>query len=213
MTSRYATPSPRRRGFTLLEVILAMSVIAIISSVIFSVTTSSISLSQSIVASQAESRHQAAFNNYLTQLFSNIPTEARITLEENDQQSTTLSIEYPNTEFPARGRQHTAKLLTIGGTQDRDGLVSLRLHMSNQLEDESSNVDPMHFDTDLVNSLSSVRWEFFDPNRNDWSPEWTPAMGRPSQLKFYYRYPGQPEEYMRYFWIPNRKPPTSSTTR
>ena len=199
-----------RKAFTLLEVILAMSITAIISAVIFSVTSTSMSLSQSIVASQAESRHQAAFNTYLTQLFSNLPTEARITLEENEQQSTTLTIEYPNTEFPAMGRQHIAKSLTLNGATNRDGLTSLNLMMSNQLEDESHTVEPINFETNLVKSLSKVRWEFFDTNRNEWSPEWTPSMGRPSQLKFYYSYPGQAEEYMRYFWIPNRRPPAAN---
>lgn len=200
----------QRSAFTLLEVILAMSIVAIISSVIFSVTTSSIGLSQSIVSTQAESRHQAAFNTYLAQVFSNLPPEATITLEENDQQSWLLKIENPQTEFPAQGRQHIAKLLQLNGKTDRDGLLSLRLITSNQLEEEVSDSPPVSFETNLVNSLSKIRWEIFDTNRNEWSPEWSPSMGRPSQIKFFYSYPGQSEEYTRYFWIPNRRTPSNN---
>lgn len=203
-----APPKLNPRGaFTLLEVILAMSIVAIISSVIFSVTTSSMSLSQSIVATQAESRHQAAFNAYLTQLFSNLPPEAKITLEENDFQSWTLKIENPETAFPAQGRQHIAKVLRLRGKTDRDGLLYLELSASNQLENEAYELPPVTFETDLVRSLSNIRWEIFDQTRGQWSVDWVESMGRPSQIKFFYSYPGIDEEYSRYFWIPNKKNP------
>lgn len=175
--------------------------------VIFSITTSSITLSKSIVDVQATSRHQAAFHNYLDQLFSNLPSDARVTLEENDQDLPSLRIEFPNTEFPAQGRQHLAKDLWLNAGTDRNGLTNLTLEASNQIEDESSQFDPVFFETELVNSLASFRWEFFNKSRDEWSPEWTPAMGRPSQIKLFYSYPGHSEEHMLYYWIPVRQQP------
>ena len=196
-----------KNGFTLLETILAMSILAIMMSLIFSVTTSSVSLARSIVSTQSSSRHQAAFYNYLKQLFANLPSSARITLEQNDQNYQTLTIENPNTEFPANGHQHLAKQLWIAIGTDQNGLVNLRLETSNQIEDESTNREPIYFQTELVNSLTNIRWEFYNANRDEWSPEWTPNMGRPSQIKFFYSYPGHQEEHMHYFWIPNLKEP------
>jgi len=196
-----------KKGFTLLETILAMSILAVMMSVIFSITTSSVSLGRSIVSIQSNSRHQAAFYNYLKQLFANLPSDARITLEENDQKFQTLTIENPNTEFPAQGHQHLAKQLWIAIGTDRDGLFNLSLETSNQIEDESNNREPIYFQTELVRSMTNIRWEFFDANRDEWSPEWTPNMGRPSQIKFFYSYPGHEDEHMHYFWIPSRKDP------
>ena len=196
-----------KSGFTLLETILAMSILAVMMSVIFSITTSSVSLSRSIVSIQSNSRHQAAFQTYLKQLFANLPSDARITLEENDQNFQTLTIEKPNTEFPAQGRQHLAKHLWLAIGRDRDGLVNLSLETSNQIEGESNNQQPIYFETELVRSLTKIRWEFYDANRDEWSPEWTPSMGCPSQLKFFYSYPGHQEEHHHYFWIPSRKQP------
>ena len=132
---------PPRNGFTLLETILAISILSIIMAMIFSITASSVSLTRGIVNIQSSSRHQAAFYNYLKQLLADLPSDARITLEYNDQDFQTLTIENPNTEFPARGRQHLAKQLWIAVGTDRDGLVNLSLETSNQLEDESNNQD------------------------------------------------------------------------
>lgn len=196
-----------QRGFTLLETILAMAILATIMSVIFAITNSSIGLSQSIVDVQAQSRQQAALREYLEEVLKNIPADARVTLEENDAALSTVWIENPKTEFPAKGRQHIAKQLWLSGTKDRDGLVSFTVEMSNQLEDEVSSITPYNYQAELLGDLANVRWDFYDASRDEWAPEWTPAMGRPSQVKFYYSFPGYPEEHMLYFWIPNRTPP------
>jgi prepilin-type N-terminal cleavage/methylation domain-containing protein len=208
-----STSHHSKKGFTLLETILAVSILAVMMTIIFSVTTSSVKLSRSIVSVQSNSRHQSAFYNYTKQLFAGLPSDARITLEQNDQNFQTLTIENPNTEFPARGRQHLAKQLWVAVGTDRDGLVNLSLETSNQLEDESNSQESIYFETELVRSLNSIRWEFYDANRDEWSPEWTPNMGRPSQIKFFYSYPGHEDEHMHYFWIPSRKnPPVNSNT-
>lgn len=204
------TPQRRhsKKGFTLLEVILAISILAIMISVIFSVTTSSVQLSKNIVHIQSHSRHQAAFNSYIKQLLANLPSDTQITLEENELKYQTLTIENPNTEFPAQGRQHLAKQLWLAIGTDINGLANLSLEASNQIEDEASDRDPIYFQTELINSLSSIRWEFYQASRDEWSTEWTPSMGRPSMVKFFYSHPDIEEEYMHYFWVPNRKQPT-----
>ncbi|MGJ8671564.1 prepilin-type N-terminal cleavage/methylation domain-containing protein [Rubritalea sp.] len=198
------------RGFTLLETILAMAILATIMSVIFAITHSSIGLSQTIIAVQAQSREQAALRNFLREVLTNIPSEARITLAENDFQLMSLMIENPNTEFPANGRQQVAKQLWLSGGKDRDGLISLIVEMSNQLEGETSSIEPVNFQAELIGQLANIRWDFYNPARDEWSPEWTPEMGRPTQVKFFYSFPDYPEEHMLYFWIPNRTPPIQS---
>ncbi|MFC5050026.1 prepilin-type N-terminal cleavage/methylation domain-containing protein [Rubritalea spongiae] len=204
-------PTTIRNGFTLLETILAMAILATIMSVIFAITHSSIGLSQTIIGVQAQSRQQAALRDYLQEVLTNIPSEARVTLFENDFQLMTLMIENPNTEFPSNGRQQVAKQLWLSGAKDRDGLVSLVLEISNQFEDEASTTEPSYYRAELINQLAYIRWDFYNPSRDEWSPEWTPEMGRPTQIKFYYSFPDYPEEHMLYFWIPNRTPPAQQT--
>lgn len=204
-------PITVRHGFTLLETILAMAILATIISVIFAITHSSIGLSQTIISVQAQSRQQAALREYLQEVLTNIPSGARVSLSENDFQSMTLMIENPNSEFPANGRQQVAKQLWLSGVKDRDGLVSFDLEMSNQFEGETSTSAPAYYRAELINKLAYIRWDFYNASRDEWVPEWTPEMGRPTQIKFYYTFPEYPEEHMLYFWIPNRRPPIQQT--
>lgn len=190
-----------------------MSILATIMAVIFSVTRSSISLSQTVLEVQSQSRQQSALREYLHQVLTNLPPEARVSLEENDAQLASVYIELPSTQFPANGQQHIAKQLWLSGSKDRDGLVSFIVEMSNLLEDEVSPTTPASFQAELLGKLANIRWDFYDPSRDEWSPEWTPAMGRPSQVKFYYSFPEYPEEHMLYFWIPNRTPPVQSSSQ
>lgn len=197
-----------KKGFTLLEVLLAMAIIGMIMGVVMTITSSSIGLSKSIVDSQSESRHKAAYSNYLHQVFQNIPSDGQITLEENQDGLVTLSIESPATHFPSSARQHTAQMLWLTTLTDRNGLTAIKLELSNAKEDDTTITNPRTFSCILVDSLTSVRWELYNKSREEWSPEWTSGMGRPTHAKLYYTEPGFEEEHSLIFWIPERKNPS-----
>ena len=171
------------------------------------ITSSSLTLTKTIVDVQRESTHQAAFDEYLNRLFLDLPTDAKILLEVNNDGNLTLEIENPGTEFPAGTQQQLAETLWLSESRDRNGLTSLKLETSTAKEGDSNTREPITFSANLLTSLSSLRWELFHKPRNEWSPEWTHAMGRPTHVRFFYTLPGYSEEHSQLFWVPARRNP------
>lgn len=200
-------PQIKRQGFTLLETVLAMSVLAMIIGVVLAITHSSVGLSRSIIEVQMSARHQSSFSDYLKRLFENLPTDAQITLKENEDKELSLEILNPGSQFPAKGGEHVARWLNLRAVKDRDGLTALLLEVSTAHPNESTSEDPVMYQCELIGSLGSLRWEIYNSSTAEWSEEWAPGVGRPTHIAFFYTYPGYAEEHKILFWIPERRNP------
>jgi len=195
----------QKNGFTLLEVILAISIMAMLIGSIFTITNSSVLLSQSIVENQNEYRHKAAFESYLETLLMNLPHEAKFELVEDENSFQSLTIHNPGTYFPSFQNDRYASLFTASITKNRDGLLDLRTTWSSSpnLESEYNNSDPQQSLT-LIGRLTTFKWQIYSVKDKVWYPTWNKELNRPSHIRVTYTFSNDREENTRTFWIPPR---------
>src|SRR5687768_15557689 len=87
-------PSPRPaaiRGFTLLELVLAILLMTILVGMVFATAKTSLALGNSIVATQNEEMLHQAFFELLNQRFSSLPGNTRFDLKVQDSGSHYIS--------------------------------------------------------------------------------------------------------------------------
>ena len=81
----------RSRGFTLLEIVIALGLMGMLVGMIFRVARTSVQLSQMVVEGQKVTMERNAFFNLLKQQFENMPGNAIIRLDSNDSRSGDVS--------------------------------------------------------------------------------------------------------------------------
>ena len=191
-----------RKGFTLFEVILATAIIAILIGSVFSISASSISLSESIVKAQDEQRHHTALNNYFYELFSNLPYESKVIVDTNEDNLPRLTIEHPGSYFPSFAKDEYASLFQVSLIKDRNGNFSLLSLWSSSNTPNDENTSPQQIR--LVKNLSLLTWSLYSKQDHTWHPDWSSSQPRPTHIKLRYQLVNDttPRELM--FWIPPR---------
>lgn len=191
-------------GFTLLELVLAMGIFAILATSIFTIVSSTIGLTSSLISYQEEQIYEQDFERHITQLFLNSNTETSFALEADqiNQNTKSLIVEKSNSYFPHEGKDTLAKKSILQTSFNNDGLLKLE-HV--YFVDDSSNpqetLPPTHT-TLLFDNLSHCEWLFYNTQQKEWIPLWTKAMGRPSHIKFIYQPSHATQKKTIFLWLP-----------
>jgi len=192
------------RGFTLLEVILSLAIMSMLIGSVFTITSSSVLLSQTIVESQTEHRQHKNLEHYLESIFLNLPSDVQITLAEDTSGQQILTIDNPGTFFPNNQQDHYANHLQAYTTKNRDGLLNFNTAWKNVSDQDLTGGIESEFQHSLVllNDLSSLKWEIYSSRDQLWVTTWETAQGRPSHIRLSYSSPSRQEQGARTFWIP-----------
>ena len=83
--------NPRRRGFTLLELVIAMGLLAILVGMVFTTARTSLALGNTIVETQNEEMLHQAFFELLNRRFTSLPGNTRFDLKVQDSGSHYIS--------------------------------------------------------------------------------------------------------------------------
>jgi prepilin-type N-terminal cleavage/methylation domain-containing protein len=191
----------KKNGFTLLEVILAIAIMAILIGSVFTVTNSSVMLSQSIVQNQTEHRQNTAFEDYLETIFMNLPFDANIELSEDGDGRQSLTIQNPGTYFPSFLNDQYASAFMSSIIKNRDGLLDLRMSWSSIQSSELADSDYQQSLT-LMENLTLIEWEIYSTKDKQWYTNWSTELARPSHIRIRYSNSNDPDENTRTFWIP-----------
>jgi len=193
-----------RKGFTLLEVILAISILAVITGSIVVITRTTINMSLELTQSQNAQRHSTDLENYLKLLFRNYTSESRaaLYLDEQDEDFQTLVLDKVNTRFPLNGRDTRARRTELVTTTDEVGLYQLELASYEYTDEAITDQTEPSSVIILINRLVVLRWEVYNRTTQEWVSEWQPSMGRPSQIRFIYQRTSDTVETTFPIWIP-----------
>ena len=209
----------RSRGFTLLEIVIALGLMGMLVGMIFRVARTSVQLSQMVVETQTVTMEKNAFFNLLQHHFENSPGNAIIRLASKDSRNGdvtrslfTLTFQNVPMSFDWGDTPITAEAVELVTVEQRDGFVDVILKFYDEkiLADSDArandNLEPFAEIT-LVEDLWMCDCEVVDANSMEQFTEWDNDGKLPLQVKFYCRFEPSSDIVLQTFWVVPRLNP------
>ena len=215
---RAAAPiRPRlRHGFTLLELVLALLVFAIVMIMVFRTQQASMLLGQTVVNTQNEEGERKAMFELLGKMFGTLPGNARMELASSDAGARYLSdltLQNVPLAFTWGGTEKVAKAVKLSTVPRRDGFIDIVLYYyeeeilqdsDNQQTNES--LEPFA-EVVLLEDVRLFEWEVLDGRTMEWAYDWDLVGRLPLQMKLTVAFGGDGEVMNQIFWIPPKQDP------
>ena len=210
--------SPQLRGFTLLELVLAILLMTILVGMVFSTAKASLSLGHHIVETQNEEMLHLAFFELINQRISSLPGNTRFDLKSTDSGShylSDLTLQNVPLSFTWGGQARIAKAVQLSTVKKRSGYLDivLRYYESEILEDSASQVKTVAGDAKpfaeivLLSDVDYFEWRALDGRSMKWQYDWDLQGRLPLQVELKIRIGAKGEEIRRVFWIPPKQNP------
>jgi len=203
----------RRGGFTLLELVLAIGLLAILVGMIFSVASQNVALGNAVVTEQNEVSEEAALFALLGERLSSLPGNAELDLVVEDsgaQYLTTLTLQGVPLSFSWGGAELVAKTVTLKTERRRDGFLDLVLrYYESEILDPTQEVgspsrllDEEPFaEVILMEDIYIFEWRVLDGRTLEWDYEWQAPGRLPLQLELNYVRDAYADPVRQIFWI------------
>ncbi len=209
---------PRTKGFTLLELVIAMGLLAILVGMVFGTARQSLALGNTIVESQNEEMLHQAFFELLHQRFSAMPGNTRFELKVSDSGShylSDLTLQNVPLAFTWGGQARIAKAVQISTVKKRSGYldVVLRYYENEILEDSASTFKTAAGDNKpfaeivLLTDVAFFEWRVLDGRSMEWQYDWDLQGRLPLQIELTLAVGAKGEEMRQIFWVPPKQNP------
>ena len=215
------------RGFTLLELVIAMGLLTIIIGMVFGIARTSLALGNTIVETQNEEMKHQAFFDLLSRSFSQLPGNARLELLSEDSGARYLSdltLQNVPMSFTWGGEERIAKAIQLSTVPRRSGYLDIVLrYYENEILDQSADPDAMEqplpgassiFDNEpfaeivLLEDVAYFEWRVLDgQSLEEWLYDWEVPNRLPLQLELVMAIGAKGEEIRQVFWLPPKQNP------
>lgn len=211
------------RGFTLLELVLALLLIALLVGMVFGTARSSLILGNNVVQTQNEEMLHQAFFDFLGNRFAALPGNTRMDLAVSDAGShylTDLTLEQVPLSFTWGGAERTAKAIRLSTVKRRSGYLDIVLsYYENEIIDPGStdesgtgfvstaSSEEPFAEIVLLTDVAYFEWRVLDGRTLDYQYDWDIAGRLPLQMELICAFGADGEEIRQVFWIPPRQNP------
>lgn len=222
---RQSTPHPTvsSKGFTLLELVLALLLIALLVGMIFGTARSSLILGNNVVQTQNEEMLHQAFFDFLDNRFAALPGNTRIELAVTDAGShylSDLTLEQVPLSFTWGGAERTAKAIRLSTVKRRSGFLDIILsYYENEIIDPNStdgsgtgfastiSGEEPFAEIVLLTDVAYFEWRLLDGRTLEYQYDWDIAGRLPLQLELICAFGAEGKQIRQIFWIPPRQNP------
>lgn len=214
---KISKPSRKRRGFTLLEVVIAVGLLSLIIGMVVGIARTSLALGKTIVETQNEEMRQQAFFELLGRFFSSLPGNARLELLANDSGShylSDLTLQNVPLGFNWSGGERIAKAVQLSTVKRRSGFLDIVLrYYENEILEGSEQSTMSARDEEpfaeivLLKDVSYFEWRVLDGGSMEWQFDWENNGQLPLQMELTMAMGAKGEEIRQVFWIPPRLNP------
>ncbi len=209
---------PRNRGFTLLELVIAMGLLAILVGMVFGTARTSLALGNTIVETQNEEMLHQAFFELLSQRFSSLPGNTRFDVKVQDSGShyiSDLTLQNVPLSFTWGGQARIAKAVQLSTVKKRSGYLDivLKYYENEVLADSASAFKTTAGDEKpfaeivLLTDVAYFEWRFLDGRSMEWQYDWDLQGRLPLQIELTLAIGAKGEEIRQIFWVPPKQNP------
>lgn len=210
--------SPRKRGFTLLELVIAIGLLAILVGMVFGTARTSLALGNTIVKTQNEEMLHQAFFELLSRRFSSLPGNTRFDLKVEGSGShyiSDLTLQNVPLSFTWGGQPRIAKAVQLSTVKRRSGYLDivLRYYANEVLEDSAAALKTSAGDNKpiaeiiLLTDVAFFEWRVLDGRSMEWQYDWELQGRLPLQIELTLAIGAKGEEIRQIFWVPQKQSP------
>lgn len=211
----------QRQGFTLLELVIALLMVALLAGMIFTTSYSTLALGNNVVKTQNEEMLRQAFFDFMENSLSALPGNTRMELATSDSGShylTDLTLQNVPLSFTWGGEERTAKAIRLSTVKRRSGFIDIVLsYYENEIiEEESSSrsggtasrSDEEPFaEIVLLTDVAYFEWRLLDGRTMEYQYDWNLPGRLPLQMELICAFGADGGEMRHVFWIPPRQNP------
>ncbi|MES2440015.1 MAG: type II secretion system protein GspJ [Verrucomicrobiota bacterium] len=206
------TTRPRTAGFTLLELVIAIGLLAMLVGMVFGTARTSLALGNTIVETQNEEMLHQAFFELLNQRFSSLPGNTRFDLKVEDSGShylSDLTLQNVPLSFTWGGQARVAKAVQLSTVKRRSGYIDivLKYYENEVLEDSSTSFKSTATSNEpfaeivLLTDVAFFEWRVLDGRSMEWQYDWDQQGRLPLQVELTLAIGAKGEEIRQIFWI------------
>lgn len=218
--------SPRlraQRAFTLLELVIALLLVALLSGMIFTTAHSSLVLGNSVVKTQNEEMLHQAFFDFMENSLSALPGNTRLELTRSDSGSQYLSdltLQNVPLSFTWGGEERTAKAIRLSTVKRRSGYLDIVMsYYENEIIEDASGTEGVSSSAStasdekpfaeivLLTDVAYFEWHALDGRTMEYDEEWDLPGRLPLQMELVCAFGSDGEEIRHVFWVPPRQNP------
>ncbi len=202
-----------RRGFTMLELVLAIGLMAMLVGMIFTTASTNLALGNTVVERQNEESVRNAFFDLMTRRFGSLPGNTRMELVSRDagrRYLSDLTIQNVPLAFTWGGTEQVAKAVRLSTIERRDGYLDIVLSYYEEeiLQDTNTqdrDIEPFAR-VALLEDVSIFEWRVLDGRTMEWQYDWDLQGRLPLQMELKIAF-GQEDTIRQIFWITPKQNP------
>lgn len=211
----------RRRGFTIIEVVLGLALLSILIGGVFSVLRGTMDVSADVVTEETKTLRVHSFCELLRRNFEQMPGNARVNLQNYTGGSDMLEVAF--TDYPLAftwpGVQAGAKTVLFRTERDRVGGLGLQAAIIYLDEEQSQEWQKGSFDETkglgritIMGGIASLQWLFYNDQTRKYEEEWPlTKTQRPTFVEMSVKFMDNSDPITLVFWIPTMANPTQFT--
>ena len=155
-----------RSGFTLLEVVIVLFIVALVLAAVHSIAQGALTLADDVRRAQRRDARQQAFTTFGERLFAELPPSAALNMKTTQVGGQYLSsVELHDVPSPFNGMPDM--VVTLFTKPVPGGAVRMLL----TCREKKQELEPAA--VVLFDDLASCEWRVFDPNTRQWATLWT----------------------------------------
>lgn len=210
-----------RRGFTLIELVLAMIISGLLIGAIMTQADATIRSTRTTIDRQNARIVQGAFFTLMKDHFEGLPGNCRLELTFSDsgqQYLSDMTFQNVPAAFNWGGIAISAEAMRMSTLPLRDGTLDIILEYYDEpiLDSDESlaerGIEPIATIT-LLQNVHLCEWRVLDGRSSEWDYEWDIRGRLPTQIELNIMFDPNGDIVRRVFWIPTKANPTTEMRR